>query len=147
VLERAKRRTATEELHEVKRHPDGIRYTLQTAFCWLRAQGIRDKLAELLCDIVHRIGSRSEKRVENAVMRDIKPVYGKGRLLFCIAQASLKAPEGQVREIIFPVVGHREYPGVSGGGHLRESSPIPHEDLLWSSLPAHFAAPAGGSHF
>ncbi len=108
MLERAKRRTATEELHEVKRHPDGIRYTLQTAFCWLRAQGIRDKLAELLCDIVHRIGSRSEKRVENAIMRDIKPVYGKGSLLCRIAQASLKAPEGQVREIIIPVVGQEK---------------------------------------
>lgn len=108
VLERAKRRIATEELHEVKRHPDAIRYTLLAAFCWLRAQEIRDNLAELLCDIVHRIGSRSEKRVENAVMRDIKRVYGKGRLLFRIAQASLKAPEGQVREIIFPVVGQEK---------------------------------------
>ena len=106
MRERAKRRIATEELHEVKRHPDTIRYTLLAAFCSLRAQEIRDNLAELLCDIVHRITSRSEKRVENAVMRDIKRVYGKGRLLFRIAEASLKAPDGQVREVIFPVAGH-----------------------------------------
>lgn len=105
VRERAKRRIATEDLHGVKRHPDSIRYTLLAAFCSLRAQEIRDNLAELLCDIIHRIASRSEKRVDNAIMRDIKRVYGKGRLLFRIAQASLKTPEGQVREVIFPVAG------------------------------------------
>ena len=105
ALERAARRIATEELHEVKRHPDSIRYTLLAAFCSLRAQEIRDNLAELLCDIVQRIGSRSEKRVSNALLRDIKRVHGKSRLLFRIAQASLEAPEGAVRAVIFPVAG------------------------------------------
>ncbi len=108
VSERAKRRIATEELHEVRRHPDAIRYTLLAAFCWLRAQEIRDNLAELLCDIVHRIGSRSEKRALNALLRDIKRVHGKRRLLFRIAQVSLKSPEGRINEVIFPVAGQEK---------------------------------------
>lgn len=105
LRERAKRRIATEELHEVKRHPEAIRYMLLATFCSLRAQEIRDSLAELLCDIVHRISSRSEKRVDNALLRDIKRVYGKDRLLFRMAEASIKAPTGKVQEVIFPVVG------------------------------------------
>ena len=105
LRERAKRRIATEELHEVKRHPEAIRYTLLAAFCSLRAQEIRDSLAELLCDIVHRISSRSEKRVDNALLRDIKRVYGKDRLLFRMAEAAIKSPTGRVQEVIFPVVG------------------------------------------
>jgi TnpA family transposase len=105
LKERAKRRVVTEELHEVKRHPEAIRYTILAAFCSLRAQEIRDNLAELLCDTVHRLSTRSEKRVDAAIMQDIKRVYGKNRLLYYIALASLKAPEGKVHEVIFPVVG------------------------------------------
>jgi TnpA family transposase len=105
LKERAKRRVVTEELHEVKRHPEAIRYAILAAFCLLRAQEIRDNLAELLCDTVHRLTSRSEKRVDAAIMQDIKRVYGKNRLLYYIALASLEKPEGKIQEVIFPVVG------------------------------------------
>ncbi len=104
LLESCRRRIATEELHEVRRHPEALRHTLLAAFCRLRAEEITDNLADLVCDIVHRIGAKAEKRVEKALLRDLKKVYGKDRILFRIAQASLEKPDGRIREVIFPVV-------------------------------------------
>lgn len=53
-LEQYKERVAAEPLRELRRHPDGIRYTLVTAFCWQRRKEIIDSLVDLLIDIVHR---------------------------------------------------------------------------------------------
>lgn len=56
-------RAVAEELYELRRHPDDIRYTLVAAYCYLRRQEITDNLVELLIDIVHAIGARAEKKV------------------------------------------------------------------------------------
>ena len=108
LMETCKRRISTEELHEIRRHPAAIRHTLLAAFCLLRAEEITDQLADLVCDIVHRIGARAEKRVERVLLRELQKVSGKDRILFRIAQASLGKPEGKVREVIFPVVGEQK---------------------------------------
>jgi hypothetical protein len=103
VLETYRRRVAIEDLHEVQRHPDPVRYTLLAAFCWQRRREIIDVLVDLLIDLIHRLNIRAEHKVDQAVIREIKHVRNKNRLLYEIAEASIDNPEGTVKDVIYPV--------------------------------------------
>jgi TnpA family transposase len=103
VLEKYRQRIAVEGLHEVRRHPDPLRYTLLAAFCWQRQREIIDTLVDLLIDIIHRMKIKAERKTEKVVLRELKRVRGKGRLLYEIAEASVNNPDSAVREVIFPV--------------------------------------------
>ncbi len=94
-------------LQEVRRHPDPIRFTLLSAYCWRRRQEIVDTLVELLMDVVHHLGTKAERRVEKAFVKDIKKVSGKTNLLFRLAEAAVDKPDGTIREVVFPVVGEQ----------------------------------------
>lgn len=104
VLDSYRQRVAVEDLHEVKRHPDRVRYTLLAAFCWQRRQELIDTLVTLLMDLTHRIRTRAERKVDRAVFKELKRVGGKTRLLYQVAEASIASPDGVVRDVIFPVV-------------------------------------------
>ncbi len=68
---------------------------------------ITDTLTELLVDTVHRIGTKADRRVSEALLDDLKRVTGKTNLLFALADASLTTPDGLVRDVVFPVVGEQ----------------------------------------
>ena len=100
-------RIAVEDLQEVRRHPDPIRYTLLAAYCWRRRQEIVDTLVQLLLDVAHHLSTKAERRVEKAFVKDIKKVSGKTNLLFRLAEAAIDKPDGTVREVVFPVVSEQ----------------------------------------
>jgi TnpA family transposase/DNA-binding cell septation regulator SpoVG len=60
-------------------------------------------LVELLILLVHRISKNAETRVDKELIKDFKRVHGKNNLLYQIAEASLKRPDGIVKDVIFPV--------------------------------------------
>jgi hypothetical protein len=68
-------------------------------------RAITDTLTELLVDTVHRIGTKADRRVSEALLDDLKRVTGKTNLLFGLADASLTTRDGLVRDVVFPVVG------------------------------------------
>jgi TnpA family transposase len=107
TLESYRNRIAVEELQEVRRHPDPIRFTLLAAYCWRRRQEIVDTLVELLLDIAHHLSTKAERRVEKAFVKDIKKVSGKTNLLFRLAEAAVDKPDGTIREVVFPVVSEQ----------------------------------------
>lgn len=107
VVETYRRRITVEDLHEVQRHPDPVRYTLLAAFCWQRRREIIDMLVDLLIDLIHRLNIRAEHKVEKAVIREIKRVRNKNRLLYDIAEASIDNPDGTVKDVIYPVAGEQ----------------------------------------
>lgn len=94
-------------MHELRRHPEARRLTLLAAYCWVRAQELADALAEILTEIIQHIGLRAERRVERALIRDIKRVTGKQTLLFAIATAALDRPDDTVRAVIFSLAGEQ----------------------------------------
>jgi TnpA family transposase len=100
-----RQRVVAEELHELRRHPTARRLTWLAAYCWLRAQDVTDTLAEILVDAIQHIEVRAERRVERALLRDLKRVTGKQTLLFEIAEASLERPDERVRDVIYPIAG------------------------------------------
>jgi hypothetical protein len=107
VLETYRPRVAVEDLHEVQRHPEEVRYTLLAAFCWQRQREIIDTLVDLLIDLIHRLDIWAEHKVDKAVIREVKRVRGKHRLLAEIAEVSVDNPEGAVKDVIYPVAGEQ----------------------------------------
>ncbi|MEL6490071.1 MAG: Tn3 family transposase [Cyanobacteria bacterium J06621_3] len=103
IVERYRLRVETETLTELRRHPEPIRYTLLSAFCWLRSREIIDNIVELFIHLVHRLESRSKKRVSEEVVANAQNDDDHDKLLYQIALASLSEPEGLVKDVIYPV--------------------------------------------
>lgn len=104
VLQTYKQRVVAEQPWDLRRHPEAIRYTIVSAFCYLRSLDVTDNLVELVIQIVHRIGARAEKRVEKEILNEFKKVTGKNQILFQLASASINQPDGVIKDVIFPVV-------------------------------------------
>ncbi len=104
ILQQYKQRVVVEYPKDLRRHPEPIRYTLVAIFALLRSQEIVDNLVELIIQIVHRIGTKAEKRIDQELLKDFKKVNGKTNLLFQMAEASLQQPDGVIKDVIFPVV-------------------------------------------
>ncbi len=104
LLQQYRQRIVIEEVHEIRRHPDTLRWSLLATFCWLRQREIIDTLVDLLIDMAHHLTTKAERRVEQAFVRDIKKVSGKTNLLFRLAEAVIDQPDGIVSAVVFPVV-------------------------------------------
>jgi Tn3 transposase DDE domain/Domain of unknown function (DUF4158) len=102
-----RQRAATETPYLLRQHPSAIRYTLMAAFCIQRSQEITDNLIELLIQIIHRLDSRAEKRINQQLIDEFKKVSGKTGLLFRIAEVAIAEPEGIIEQVIFPVVSRQ----------------------------------------
>lgn len=107
VLKKYRQRVSTEDLRELRRHPDPIRYTLLSCFFWLRSQEITDNLIELLIQIIHRINVRAERKIEKEILNDLRRVSNKYGILFNLAQTAIDNPEGVIREVIYPMVNEQ----------------------------------------
>ena len=104
VLHAYHQRVAVEEPYELRRHAVPLRMTLLAAYCLLRGRELTDILVDLLLELVHRLGAKAERKVEKALVDDLKRVHGKTGMLYRLAEASLDHPTGVVQEVIFPVV-------------------------------------------
>ncbi|EGJ72783.1 putative transposase Tn3 family protein (plasmid) [Streptomyces sp. Tu6071] len=82
-----------------------VRYTLLAALCHVRQTEITDSLVELFIQLVQRINTRAEKKVEGEFTKDLKRVRGKEGILLRLAEAAVAEPGGTVRKVIFPVAG------------------------------------------
>ena len=102
-----RRRAANETPRDLRRHPAEIRYTLLAALCWQRSQEITDSLVELLIHIAKKIEVKAEEKVDTEVMQHLKKVLGKTKILYKLAKAIHGKKDGQIREVIFPVVSEQ----------------------------------------
>ncbi len=107
VLQTYAARAATEDIFQLRAHPEPIRYTLVAAFCWLKSLDVTDNLVDLLIQMIHGIGTRATKKVDTELIQDLKRVTGKHNILYNLAFASLEQPEGIVKEVIYPVVSQQ----------------------------------------
>jgi hypothetical protein len=89
----------------LRRFDDPVRHVLLAALLFQRQREITDTLVELLNSTVHRINARAEKKVTEAFVAEFTKVRGKSGLLGKIAAASLGAPDGSVRSVVYPAAG------------------------------------------
>ena len=107
LVQAYRQRAATETPYHLRQHPAAIRYTLMAAFCIQRSQEITDNLIELLIQIIRRIGTRAERRINKELVDDFKQVTGKTNLLFRIAEVAVAQPSGVIQNVIYPVVSQQ----------------------------------------
>ncbi|MEV6544203.1 hypothetical protein [Streptomyces sp. NPDC051665] len=101
-------RAGVESPSHLRTHPVPLRVTLLAALLHEREREITDTLVEQLISTVHRIGARAEKKVTEQLINAFKKESGKANILFKLAEASLGAPEGTVRQVVFPAVSGGE---------------------------------------
>jgi len=107
LIQTYRQRAATEYPYDLRQHPAAIRYTLMAAFCIQHSQEITDNLIELLIQIIQRIGTRAERRINKELVDDFKQVTGKTNLLFRIAEVAVAQPSGVIENVIYPVVSQQ----------------------------------------
>ena len=101
-------RAVVESPSHLRTHPEALRLTLLAALMREREREITDTLVDLLIATVHRVGARAEKKVTTELVNAFKRVSGKESILFRVAEASLAAPDGTVRGVVFPAVSGGE---------------------------------------
>ncbi len=67
-------------------HTPEVAMTLLAVLCWCRLTEITDDLVRLFIDLVNRINTRAEKRVDKAQMQEFKRISNKETVLFRIAR-------------------------------------------------------------
>lgn len=70
-------RAATAYPSDLRAMPRPVRLTLLAVLCWARTAEITDGLVDLLLEVVHKIRTRAEDRVERELVKDLKRVRGK----------------------------------------------------------------------
>lgn len=106
-IDQFRQRCATESIRELRRHPPAIRYSMVAMFCWRRRQQLTDALIDLQLQLIHNLGTRAEKKIDQRQFAAFKKVRGKARLLFKLAEVTLSQPEGIVKEVVYPVVAEK----------------------------------------
>lgn len=107
ILKKYRHQVLSEDLTEIRRHPEPMRYTLLAIFFWLRYREITDNLIELLIQIIHRIGVRAERKVEKEILNDFRRVNGKNNILYQIADIAVNNPEGIIKQVLYPVISEK----------------------------------------
>ncbi|MFF2789098.1 DUF4158 domain-containing protein [Streptomyces sp. NPDC058049] len=81
------------------------RLTLLAALCPVRQAEITDSLVDLFIQLVLKISTRAERKVDKQLNAELKKIRGKDAMLLRVAEAALSEPSGTVRRVIYPVVG------------------------------------------
>lgn len=104
VLEKYKTRIMSERPGEIRDHKDPIKYATLAIFCYVREREIVDNLVDLLIQVIHKIGKRSENKVNKKIVAELKKVYGKQAILVDLARVTIDNPDGIIKEVVYPVV-------------------------------------------
>jgi len=104
-IKKLSRRVQGETAAEMRRHSPKRRMGLFAIFLMSRRAQVTDGLADLLIEVVHRIATRSRRKVIGKIAADIEKVHGKERMLVDIAVAAMLTPNGRVADVIYPIAG------------------------------------------
>ena len=94
--EQVVRRVSSEKASEMRRHTEARQLALYAVYLMARETAMTDAMVELLVETVHKIGTRSKRKVVGDIAKDVERVYGKERLLVDIATASIDDPDGRI---------------------------------------------------
>ncbi|MFF7656762.1 recombinase family protein [Streptomyces sp. NPDC007983] len=98
-------RAAKEHSSDLRAAGGPVRYTLLSTLCHVRETEITDSLVELVIQLVQKINTRAEKKVEGEFNKELKRVRGKEGILLRLAEAAVAEPGGTVRKVSYPVAG------------------------------------------
>ena len=105
LISRYRMRAGTEDVRELRRHPEATRLALLAIYCAKREAELTDSLVDAMIAITHKISVKAEKKVISELIGELTKANGKTAILFRIAEAVDAKPDGTVRDVIYPVVG------------------------------------------
>ena len=123
LVKRFRRRASVETAWDLRRHSARIRLPLLAFYCVPREAEIVDGLVDLLIQITHRITVKAERRVQTELLEEAKAVRGKTGILFKVASAVTGAPDGVVRDVLFPIVNERTFEALVKEARASGSAP------------------------
>ncbi|MEU9371886.1 hypothetical protein AB0D71_46250 [Streptomyces avermitilis] len=85
-------RAAKEYPSDLRAASGAVRYSLLSTLCHVRETEIADSLVELFIQLVQRINTRAEKKVEGELTKELKRVRGKEGILLRLAEAAVADP-------------------------------------------------------
>ena len=104
TLGKYKTRIMGEAPSEIRDHKEPVKLAMLAIFFQIRGQEITDNLADLLIQVIHKIGRRSEDKVNNKLISELKKVTGKHGILVELAQTVLSNPDGIIKDVVYPVI-------------------------------------------
>jgi TnpA family transposase len=120
VVQLLKRRAANERAGEMRAHPPAIRYALLACFVYVRTMEVTDDAVRMTLDVIRRIDTQTEKHLQKTLLKDIKRVTGKVQLLYRIAEAVVEAPDGTIRNVLFPCVKEATFHDLVAEAHASD---------------------------
>lgn len=132
------RRAEGETASEMRRHRRKKRLGLLAVYLMTRRAELFDGLVDFLLEIVHRIGTRSKRKVIGKIAADIEKVHGKERLLVDIATAAMMAPNGRVAEVIFPVAGAAKLKAIIDEHKAKGTLDVRIQTVMRGSYASHY---------
>ena len=124
ILKILSRRAKNEKASEMKSHKRQIRYALLVCFLETRKAEVTDDLAQMFIGILQKLERKSEKEVDQEIVRDFKKVDGKPQILYRVACAVTENPNGNVEDVVFTTVKEEVFQNIiveheSGGSFYR----------------------------
>ncbi|RLK07292.1 Tn3 family transposase [Ruegeria conchae] len=132
------RRVEGETASEMRRHSREKRLGLLAIYLMSRRSQLIDGLVDLLIDVVHRIGTRSKRKVISKIAADIDKVHGKERLLVDIATAAMMAPNGKVSDVIFPIAGAAKLKAIIDEHRAKGTLNVRIQTVMRGSYASHY---------
>ena len=132
------RRVECETAFEMRRHSREKRLGLLAIYLMSRKSQLIDGLVDLLIEVVHRIGTRSKRKVIGKIGTDIEKVHGKERLLVDIATAAVMAPNGKVSEVIFPIAGAAKLKAIIDEHRAKGTLNVQIQTVMRGSYASHY---------
>lgn len=105
VLYKYKQRTISEDISHIRSHPNYIRYALLAVYLWFRKVEITDDII----NIYNKLERKGIKKANTIILENIKTATpDKSKILYNIADISLKNPDKTIKEAIFPVISQEK---------------------------------------
>jgi hypothetical protein len=89
---------------------------------------ITDEMVQMFIEILRKLERSTERQVDREIVRDFKQVNGKPQILYRVACAAIKEPDGKVADVIFKCVKEEvfrdivvEYESDTNQGYHEES--------------------------
>lgn len=107
VIQMYARRLASERPYEIRRRAAPMRYTLLAAYCCLRQQEITDQLVELFIQVVQKINTRAERRIDQKLIGEIQRQRSED-IIVRLLQTAHDHPKGIIEEVLYPIASPQE---------------------------------------
>lgn len=104
LIKKYQLRAATETVTELRAHPAPIRYTLLAILFWQRQAEIIDYLADLLDEIILKVGNKAKNSTRNEAVAELEKVQGKNKYILNLLKATVDHPDGIIQDTLYPIV-------------------------------------------